>query len=115
MADLGSRNSPAAVVDNQDRNPYGNGFWSVEFDPATFGVAANGFEIYHMTLSGPAGSSFQVFINHTFYSTSPRGDLNEWDPNQPLFMIGGQSLFFYWNSAATPAPKVTVWMRTPRG
>lgn len=114
MTDLGSRNSPPAIIDNGDRNPYGNGFWSIEFDPARFGFASNNFEVYHIALKGPAGSSFQVFTNTTFYSTSPRGDLNEWDPNQPLFMNAGQSLFFYWNSAAAPSPMVTVWCRTPK-
>lgn len=110
---IGSRTSPPAVISNDNVNPFGNGFWAVTFTPAIFAVAAGDFEIYHMTLRGPSNSQFQVYINSTFYSTSVRGDLNEWDPNQPLYMLGGQNLIFYWNSVGTPNPKVQVWCRTP--
>lgn len=109
---LGSRTSPPAVTSNDNTNPYGNGFWAVTFDPATLGQGANDFEIYHMSLMGPTGSSVSVYVNQTFYDVTVRGDSNSWDANQALYMRGGQSLIFYWNSAGTPHPKVTVWLRS---
>jgi hypothetical protein len=112
MTYLGERRSPPGVVSNDNTNPFGNGFWKVEFTPAIFAVAANTFEIYHIYLEGPTGSTFRVFINTRPYSTASRGDNNEWDPNNPLTMRGGQSLIFYWNSAGNPLPLVVVSMRT---
>ena len=114
MSRYGPRTLRNASVSNDNTNPFGNGFWKIEFTPAVFSVGAGDFEIYHMSVKGPSNSSLQVFINSTFYSTTSRGDLNEWDPSQVLPMIGGQSLIFYWNSAGNPHPVVTVWMRGPR-
>lgn len=114
MTYLGSRASPPAVLDNNDINPYGNGLWVIQFTPEIFALGANAFEVYHMALLGPSGSEVDVYINRTFYDTTVRGDKNSWDANSPLYMIGGQTLNFFWNSAKTPAPKVTLWMQTPR-
>jgi hypothetical protein len=110
---LGFRRSPAPFISTDNRNPYGNGFWAVEFSPAIFNFGSNNFMINHIYLEGPTGSQFRVFVNQRPYSTSSRGDNNEWDPNNPLFMIGGQSLIFYWNSAGTPQPLVVVSCATP--
>ena len=112
MTDLGSRGKTGSI-DNTGFNPYGLGLYSVEFTPKDFAVGANIFEVYHIAVKGPAGSTLEVWINQTFYSATPRGDINDWDPNIPLVLRGGQSLIFYWNSNAAPVPLVTVWMRTP--
>lgn len=114
MTYLGSRASPPAVIDNTGLNPYGDGFWSVTYDTNVLGQGSNDFEIYHLALKGPSTAALQVYVNQTFYEATPRGDLNSWDANHPLYMIGGQELIFYWNTNATPAPKVTIWMRTPQ-
>jgi hypothetical protein len=112
MAYLGTRRSPEATLSNDNTNPFGNGFWRVAFDPATFGFGANDFEIYHIYLTGPTGSQFVMWTDNTPYSTAARGDLNEWDPNFPLHMVGGQTLYFYWNSAGDPKPLVVLACRT---
>ncbi len=109
---LGSRLAKGKI-DNTGANPYGNGFWSVTFDPAILAMSTNLFEVYHMTVQGPAGSSLQVYVDTTFYDATSSGDLNSWDPNQVLIMRGGQSLYFYWNSSSTPQPVVTIWCQLP--
>ncbi len=114
MGYIGERRSRPATISNDDVNPYGNGFWRIEFTPADFALGTNTFEVYHIYLEGPQGSTFRVVVNTRPYSTSQRGDLNEWDPNNPLTMYGGQSLNFYWNSSATPAPLVVLSLQTPR-
>lgn len=100
-----------AVISSDGSNPYGDGYWCATFDPKVFAVAANEFEVYHIALKGPAGSKVEVWADRTFYDTTQHGDLNSWDPNEPLHMNGGSTLYFYWNSANTPTPFVTVWLR----
>lgn len=111
---LGFRTATAAI-DNTGTNPFGNGFWVATVDPKIWSQGSNEFEVYHISLKGPVGSQLEVWVDRSFYSTTPRGDVNEWDPKQPLEMRGGQTLYFYWNSAAAPtsstAPIVTVWIR----
>lgn len=110
MGFLGWR-SATGVVDNSGNNPYGTGKYTATIDPKVFAVAANTFEIYHMAITGPAGSQCQVFVDRTFYDITPRGDINSWDPNQTLHMIGGQTLYFYWNLGTGASPQVTVWLQ----
>lgn len=117
MSDLGFRQA-SGTIDNSGLNPYGNGFFSATFTPQIFATAANVFEIYHISLKGPVGSTLEVWVNSAFWETTPRGDINSYDPKNALRMMGGQSLIFYWNSAGAivsgiNAPLVTVWMREP--
>ena len=109
---LGDRQS-TGVIDNSGFNPYGNGFWCVTFDPAKFAVSTGEFEIYHMALKGPLGSQVQWYIDRTFYDITNHGDVNSWDPQQPCHMTAGDTVYLYWDSAVTPAPTVTVWIRQP--
>lgn len=110
MGTLGNRIGVVAI-DNSGNNPYGNGMWAATFDARTFAVSANSFEIYHMALTGPAGSSLQVWVDRLFYDATSSGDLNSWDPNKNLRMQGGQTLYFYWSLGSSPTPTVTVWLQ----
>ena len=110
MSYLGWRMATGAV-DNSGNSPYGIGNYTATFDPKVFAVAANQFEIYHMALVGPAGSSLQVWVDRVFYDATSSGDLNSWDPQQTLHMIGGQTLYLYWNTGTGTTPQVTIWMR----
>ncbi len=111
MTFLGNRVA-TGTIDNTGANPYGPGFWRVKFDQRVLALSTNAFEVYHIALTGPAGSSLQMLIDRTFYDTTPRGDLNSYDPVNPLIMRGGQELNFYWNSSSLPAPSVTIWLRS---
>lgn len=111
---LGFRQATGTLI-SDGSNPYGNGFWVVTFDPKILAVGSNDFEIYHIALKGPTGSKIEVWVDRTFYDTTQHGDVNSWDPNETLHMNGGQTLYFYWNVSATPAPFVTIWMKTSSG
>jgi len=111
MGDLGYRQA-TGTLSTDGQNPYGNGNWVVTFDPQILAVSTGSFEVYHMALKGPLGSSLQVFIDRTFYDITDHGDVNSWDPNETLHLVGGgQTLYLYWNSGLAPAPMVTIWIR----
>lgn len=112
QGDLGYRQA-SGVIDNSGQSPYGNGKWAVTFDPKTLAMSMNNFEVYHLALTGPLGSQVQVFTDRIFYDITDHGDLNSWDPNSPLRLNGGNTVYLYWNSAALPKPMVTIWLRQP--
>lgn len=109
MSDLGKR--PKTGVKNL-ANPLGANFWVVAFTPGDLAIRVE-FEVYHIALSGPSASQFQVFIDATFYDYVPRGDINSWDPSQPMHCRPGETIFFYWNTGAGSAPTVTLFCRQP--
>lgn len=104
---LGPRTAYGAPDPN---NVFGAGLWTVTFDQAAL-AAQVAAEVHHIAISGPPGSSFQVYIDTTFYDYVARGDINSWDPSQPMPLNPGQTLYFYWNSSASPAPKVSLYLR----
>lgn len=99
-------------------NPVLAGGWTVKFTPAEIGIRVKS-EVYHIAVKGPTGSRFEVFIDTTFYDNVKRGDINSWDPSQPMPVDPGATIYFYYNSAAlTPAPdsgppKATLFFREP--
>lgn len=107
MGDLGRRAKTGATDAN---NPVTAGGWTVKFQPADLAVRVPA-EVYHMAVKGPAPSTFQVFVNDIFYGNVARGDINDWDPTQPLRFTPGDTIFFYYNTAATPAPTVSIFLR----
>lgn len=109
---LGTREA-TGEIDNTGANPFGDGFWSVRFDPQKFAVSTGEFEIYHVALTGPLGSRVQWWIDRTFFDITNHGDVNSWDPNEPCHLMAGSTVYFYWNTGATPQPAVTVWLRLP--
>lgn len=104
---LGKRTQTGQVAAD---NPYLAGGWAVTFKPETFGIRVP-FEIYHIAVKGPAYSGFQVFQDTTFYDIASRGDINSWDPSQPMQLDPATTLYFYFNSAAAPAPTISVFCR----
>lgn len=110
MAYLGSFRA-VGVLD--PLNPNVAGAWTVTFDPAVIGINAEKFEVYHIAVNGPIGSSFRVFLDTTFYDNVDVGDLNSWDPAQPMHVIKAQTIFFYYNVATGSAPVVTIFCRQP--
>lgn len=114
-----SRLAPAekqGVIDHNPAtgNPYGPGNWTVAFTPQDLGSKQTELEIYRAALKGPVGSQFQMYRNSTFISAAPRGDINEFDPTQPIEVSGSDTIFLYFNTGASPAPYVTLLLREPR-
>lgn len=94
-------------------NRYVPGGYTVTVGPQQMGVGAVGeFECYHITISGPAGSNFQVYVGNDFYDYVARGDINSWDPAQTMKLAQGSTVYFYWNVATgTPVPTVTMFFQ----
>lgn len=111
MGDLGFRQA-SGVLSTDGTNPYGNGFWVVAFTPAVLAVPTGTFEVYHLALTGPLGSQVKVYVDRTFYDVTNHGDVNSWDPQHTLHLIGGgQTVNLYWNTGNTPVPQVTLWLQ----
>lgn len=106
---LGYRTNYGALDPN---NPLGAGFWTVAFTPQDIAIPGS-FNVYHVAVQGPASSQFQVFIDTTFYDYAVRGDINSWDPTQVMYVMQGQTIFYYWNTSSGAAPKVSIFMREP--
>jgi hypothetical protein len=109
VANLGSRQVTGAV---DPSNPVLVGGWTAAFTPQVLNISQQ-FEVYHIAVKGPIGSSFQVYQDTTFYDAVARGDLNSWDPSQPMLVQAGRTIYFYYNSAVAPAPLVTIYCREP--
>lgn len=90
-------------------NPVLAGGWTITFRPADLPRVEA--EVYHIAVQGPSNSQFQVWIDTTFYDNVVRGDINSWDPSQPMHVRPGDTILFYYNTAATPAPKATIFLR----
>jgi hypothetical protein len=109
MANLGSRQATGV---HDLSNPLGSGKWTVAFTPQVLNIFA-AFEVYHIAVTGPIGSTFRIYQDTTFYDAVARGDLNSWDPSQPMHVTPGRTLYFYYDSTITPAPQVTIYCREP--
>lgn len=105
---LGSR--AAAGSTTLYASPRGAGLWTVRFGPRD--LYPDAFEVYHITLIGPGGD-FWVYIDDALYSVADRGDINEWDPQHPMFVRPGQSISFYWSIGTGSAPTVWLYARQP--
>ena len=107
---LGSRKATGAA----DTTGTNTGNWTVAFDPNLINVTQTEFEVYKIVITGGAPSaSFTVYVDSQLWDTAIYPANNSWDPQQPLIMRYGQTLYFYLNSLATDGntPHVTIWLR----
>lgn len=108
---LGFRSKKGALLPT---NPFLAGGWAVQFTPDDLRIRQQ-FEIFHIAVQGPAlpSCNLQLWLDTTFYSTTPRGDINDYDPNQPIPVRPGQTINFYWDTTVTPAPIVSIFCQEP--
>lgn len=98
--------------DFDPNNRYVRGAYTVKMGPQQLGVFEGSFECYHISIQGPSGSSFQVYIGDKFYDFVARGDINSWDPSQTMKLVSGNTVYFYWNvNTGTPIPAVTMYFQ----
>lgn len=90
-------------------NLFGAGNWTVTFTQSD--LAQVHAQVHHIAIAGPPASSMQMYLDTTFYDYVLRGDINSFDPSQPMPVIPGQTLYFYWNTSNTPIPKVTIFLQ----
>lgn len=105
---LGSRQKQGTV---DPMNPNFAGGFTVAFLPSDLVVSVAEYELYHISLTGPAGSSFQIYVNQVFYDNVLHGDVNSWNPPQPMILRPGDSVNFYWSTATAPPPLVSIFLR----
>ena len=107
---LGAR-SAAGAADTTGQNP---GNWTVSFDTNQLNIQVTEFEVYKIVVTGAAPSAtFNVYADAQQWDTAVYATNNSWDPVQPLILRFGQTLYFYYSSAAIDGrrPLVTVWLR----
>ena len=107
---LGSRYAVGAA-DTTGQNP---GNWTVQFPASLINVNVPEAEIYKMVVqNGAPTATFNVYVNNTLWDLAVYAPHNSWDPQQPLIIRPGDSLFFYYSDPATDGyqPNVTIWLR----
>jgi hypothetical protein len=107
---LGSRSASGAA----DTTGQNTGNWTVQFNTNQLNVQVTEFEVYKMIVTGGAPSAtFNVYIDAQLWDTGVYAPNNSWDPVQPLIVRFGQTLYFYYSSAATDGhkPLITIWLR----
>lgn len=112
VVQLGSRTVTGTV--DEGNNPYDNaGNWTAAFTPALLAVAQQSFEVFHIVVSGAAGSSFLIYIDGFFWDNVSYGQANSWDPVNPMPVKTGQTVYFYYSDSASDGtpPTVTLWLR----
>jgi hypothetical protein len=108
---LGNRPGVGSLTADNEFNPDN---WSVVFTPQDINVNLPEYEVYHMMINGPAGSSFTVWVDNYQWDNVQVGSINSWDPTQPLLANSGNTLYFRWNTGAGTAPTVTLFLRVPK-
>lgn len=107
---LGARGPVTGAADFSGHNP---GNWTAAFTPAILSVTTTQFEVYKMIVKGAANSTFDVFVDFWQWDTAVYGTKNSWDPQQPLIMRPGQTLYFCYSDPVTDGspPVVSIWLR----
>jgi hypothetical protein len=107
---LGAR-SASGTADTTGNN---KGNWTVVFDGNLINVNQPFFELYKLVVKGAASSAtFDVYINTYQWDTAVYAVHNSWDPQQPLLLRPGDTIYFYYSSAASDGnkPSITAWFR----
>ncbi|HEX9541785.1 MAG TPA: hypothetical protein VGA04_26780 [Streptosporangiaceae bacterium] len=107
---LGSRAATGAA-DTTGQNP---GNWTVQFAPKDLAVTVTEFEVYKIVVTKAAQTAtFDVFVDSKQWDTSVYATNNSWDPSQPLIVRYGETIYFFYSTAASDGkmPHVTIWLR----
>jgi hypothetical protein len=86
----------------------------VQFTPSAINVNVSRFECYKLIVTGSAATAtFNVYVNTYQWDTAVYAVNNSWDPQQPLLLTPGDTLFFYYSSASSDGhqPSITAWFR----
>lgn len=87
------------------------GAWVVEFVSGK-DFRSEDVEVWHAAFIGPGGY-VRVYIDHDLFGVAENGKINEYTPSIPMYVKKGQRITLHWSTDATPAPVVTLWLRTP--
>lgn len=90
------------------------GNWTVQFSPQVINVNVPHFELYKLVVKGAAGTAtFDVYVNTNQWDTAVYAVHNSWDPQQPLLLTPGDTVYFYYSTASSDGnqPVITAWFR----
>lgn len=100
------------ALDTTGNNP---GNWTVAFTPDIIACTVTPqFEVYKIVVRGASGvSQFDVYVDLKAWDSAVYGAHNAWDPDQPMLLNPGQSLYFYFTTPVTDGaqPQVSIWLR----
>jgi hypothetical protein len=97
-----------------DTTGFNAGNWTVQFTPQIIGINVPHFECYKLVVTGAsATATFNVYVNTNQWDTAIYAVNNSWDPQQPLLLRPGDTLYFYYSTAASDGhqPLITAWFR----
>lgn len=110
---LGSR--PVKAI--KDTTGLNTGNYTCIFDDSVINASTPRFEMYHMYVEAPSlvgqSTTAKVVMNTGSWDATLLGQLNSWDPSQPLLMTPGDTLYVLFNVPVPNAtvPTVTAWFR----
>lgn len=110
---LGSR--PVKAVN--DTTGMNSGNYTCVFDDSVINASTPVFEMYHMYLEAPSlvgmSTTAKVVLNTGSWDATLLGQLNSWDPSQPMLMTPGDTLYILFNVPVPNAkvPIATAWFR----
>lgn len=85
------------------------GKWICEFQPKDIPISEPQFQCHHVNVEGgPTGGTFRWGYNNKRWETVFPGWDTSWDPNNPLKLSNGDSVFFWWDTGTGTA--ATVWL-----
>ena len=66
-----------------------------------------------MIVSGAQNTTFDVYRENKQWDTAIYGTKNSWDPQQPLILVPGMTLYFLYSDPTTDntPPVATIWLR----
>jgi hypothetical protein len=103
---LGYQFKTASIAPTGHQNA---GNWICEFSASDIGIAEPKFRVNHVNVEGgPLGSTFKWGYNNARWETVFPGWDTSWDPNNPMKMMNGDTVFFWWNTNTGTA--ATVWL-----
>lgn len=108
---------PRPVVATPDTSGDNPGNWTAVVDQSVISSTVPVMELYHMYLESPqlvgTPTTARVRLNASLWDATLIGQLNSWDPSQPMLLTPGDTVYVEFNVpiSTTPAPLVVCWFR----
>lgn len=104
---------PRSKIGEPDTTGNNTGKWTIVFDPSDLNTNMPYVEIYKVIIHGAQGSDMNWFLEQNIWESTVTADDNAWDPQQPLVVRAGQTVFMYWSNPVTDntPPSATIWLR----
>ena len=64
--------------------------------------------VRRIAITGPSGSSCNVYVDNTLVDATPRGDINSWESAVGIYLPAGSQLRLVWNVGTGAIPNATL-------